>query len=149
MAKTSRKAARKAATVYLVERAAYSASDYDDTPQYYASDGEDGPSFVPVRAFADKQAAQTCRKELEAEARRDLCPALFVEYEFPGDLAAKLQAAGLTPPKFTGSAYKHGKQFSKWWAAHAAEMTPQQREAVWGAFEGVSFYRVTETTLEG
>ena len=100
-------------------------------------------------AFADKQAAQACRKELEAEARRDLCPALFVGYEFPGDLAAKLQAAGLTPPKFTGSAYKHGDQFRKWWAAHAAEMTPQQREAVWGAFKSVSFYRVTETTLEG
>ena len=145
MAKTS----RKGATVYLVERAAYSASDYGETPQYYASDGEDGPSYVPVRAFADKQAAQACRKELEAEARRDLCPALFVGYEFPGDLAAKLQAAGLTPPKFTGSAYKHGEQFSKWWAAHAADMTPQQRSAVWDAFKGVSFYRVTETTLEG
>ena len=35
--------------MYLVERAAYRASDYDQTPQYYASDGEDGPSYVPVR----------------------------------------------------------------------------------------------------
>jgi hypothetical protein len=149
MAKTSRKAARKGATVYLVERAAYSASDYGETPQYYASDGEEGPSYVPVRAFADKAAAQAYRKELEAEARRDLPPALFVGYELPGGLAAKLQAAGLTPPKFTGPDYKHADQFRKWWAAHSAEMTPHQRAAVWDLFKGVSFYRVTETTLEG
>jgi hypothetical protein len=146
MAKTS----RKGATVYLVERAAYSASDYDETPRYYSTDSEEGgPSHVPVRAFADKQAAQACRKELEAEARRDLCPALFVGHEMPGDLAAKLKAAGLTVPKFTGPDYKHGDQFRKWWAAHAAEITPEQRAAVWAAFKGVSFYRVTETTLEG
>ena len=146
MAKTS----RKGATVYLVERAAYSASDYDDTPQYYNSDGEEGgPSYVPVRAFADKQAAQACRKELEAEARRDLCPALFAGYALPKDLAAKLKAIGLTSLKFTGPDYNHGEQLRKWWVAHAAEMTPQQRAAVWDQLKSVSFYRVTETTLEG
>jgi hypothetical protein len=145
MAKTS----RKAAAVYLVERAAYSAGDHDETPQYYASGGDEGPSYVPVRAFADKAAAQACRRELEAEARRDLCPALFAGYELPGGLATEIKAAGLTPPKLTGPAYNHGGQFRKWWAAHAADMTPQQRVAVWNLFKGVSFYRVTETTLEG
>jgi hypothetical protein len=145
MGKTSRK---KGATVYLVERAAFSASSYGETPQYYVCDGEEGPSFVPVRAFADRAAADACRKELEAEARRNLCPALFVGFEVPGDLAAKLKAVGLTPPKFTGAAYNHGEQFRKWWTAHAAELTPEQKEAVWKAFKSASFYRVTETTLE-
>ena len=60
------KSSRKAAKVFLVERAAFGTSDYDDTPKYYVSDGEEGPSFVPVRAFADKAAADACRKELEA-----------------------------------------------------------------------------------
>jgi hypothetical protein len=149
MAKTSRKAARKGATVYLVERAAYSASGHGETPRYYVSDGEEGPSHVPVRAFAEKRAADACRKELEAEARRDLCPAMCVGYELPKDLAAKVKALGLTPPKLTGPGYSHADQFRKWWAAHAAEVTPQQRAAVWALFKGVSFYRVTETTLEG
>jgi hypothetical protein len=146
MAKSSRK---KAATVYLVERAAYSASGYGETPYYYTSDGEEGPSFVPVRAFADETAAQACRKELEAEARRELPPALFSVADLPKNLAAKLKAAGLTPPKFTGPDYNHANQFRKWWIDRAAEMTPQQRAAVWDLFKGVSFYRVTETTLEG
>ena len=147
MAKTS----RKSATVYLVERAAVNAWGDEQTLHYSVSSGdeEEGPSHVPVRAFADKAAAQACRRELEAEARRDLCPALFAGYELPGGLATEIKAAGLTPPKLTGPAYNHGGQFRKWWAAHAADMTPQQRTAVWKLFKGVSFYRVTETTLEG
>jgi hypothetical protein len=147
MAKTS----RKAATVYLVERAACTALDYGGMVRYSISSGdeEEGPSHVPVRAFADKAAAEACRKELEAEARRDLPPALFTWDDVPKDLAAKLAALGLTPPKFTGPDYNHGEQFRKWWAAHAADVTPEQRAAVWALFKGVKFYRVTETTLEG
>ncbi len=146
------KSSRKGATVYLVERAAVTAWGDEQTLHYSVSGGdeEEGPSYVPVRAFADKAAAQTCRRELEAEARRDLCPALFIGYDdLPKDLAANIKKIGLTPPKFTGPEYKHDEQFRKWWAAHAADMTPQQRTAVWNLFKGVSFYRVTETTLEG
>lgn len=142
------KTSRKAATAYLVERAAYKAWEYQGKLHYAASEGDEGPSYVPVRAFADKRAAEAYRKELEAEARRDLCPALFVD-ALPKDLAAKLKAAGVTPPKFTGPDYKHGDQFRKWWADHAADVTPSHRAAVWAAAKGVSFYRVTETTLEG
>lgn len=144
MAKTS----RKAATVYLVERAAYKAWDYGGTIQYAASEGDEGASFVPVRAFADKRAAEACRAELEAEARRDLPPAVFA-CDVPKGLAAKLKTIGATPPKFTGPDYNHGEQFRKWWADHAADLTPAQRAEVWDAFKGVAFYRVTETTLEG
>ncbi|HVK19366.1 MAG TPA: hypothetical protein VM533_20700 [Fimbriiglobus sp.] len=145
------KSSRKGTTVYLVERAACTVSDYGGKVHYGVSSGDDegGPSHVPVRAFADKKAAQACRKELEAEARRDLCPALFAGYALPKDLAAKLKAIGLTSLKFTGPDYNHGEQLRKWWVAHAAEMTPQQRAAVWDQLKSVSFYRVTETTLEG
>jgi hypothetical protein len=144
MAKTS----RKGPTVYLVERAAYKAWDYGGTIQYAASEGDEGASFVPVRAFADKRAAEACRAELEAEARRELPPALFT-HELPRNLAAKLTAAGVTPPKFTGPDYNPAEQFRKWWADHAADLTPAQRAAVWDALKDVAFYRVTETTLEG
>ncbi|HET6573016.1 MAG TPA: hypothetical protein VFG68_05395 [Fimbriiglobus sp.] len=144
MAKTS----RKGATVYLVERAAYTAWGYGGAIQYTASASDDGESFVPVRAFADKSAAEACRAELEAEARRELCPALFAN-ELPKDLTAKLKAAGATPPKFTGPDYNHGEQFRKWWADHAADLTPAQRAAVWDLLDDVTFYRVTEMTLEG
>jgi hypothetical protein len=144
MARTS----RRAAAVYLVERTAYEASDYGETPRYYASGGEEGESHVPVRAFADKAAAEACRADLEAEARRDLCPALFA-YDLPKNLAAKLKKIGLTPLEFTGAQYEHADQFRKWWGEQAADMAPQQRAAVWRLFPKVAFYRVTEATLEG
>ena len=52
--------ARKAARVYLVERVAYRAWDYNGL-HYSQCSSDEGDSYTPVRAFADKAQSATAR----------------------------------------------------------------------------------------
>jgi hypothetical protein len=137
---------RKAARVFLVERVAYTDCALDQMPEYMACASEDGESFVPVRAFPDRKSAEAYRAQLEAEARAELSPALFCSYNAPKGLAARLRAFKFDAPTFRKGG-DNGEQFRKWWAAHATDLTAEQRAAIWELFTDVSFYRVSETTL--
>lgn len=139
--------ARKANKVYVVERVAYKAWDFDGL-HYSPCGGDDGESYVPVRAFQDEAAAVAHCAELTAEARRTLPPALFASGEVPKGLAARLQKLGLTPPKFRKPSYEHGDQFARWWAKHATAITPEQQADIWELFANVELYRVTSVEME-
>ena len=130
-----------------MERVAFKAWDYD-VLHYAPSQSDEGQSYVPVSAFADEAAAEACREELTAEAKRTLPPALFAYDGIPAGLAAKIKALGLTPPKFSKQSHEHGDQFVRWWANHAAEITPQQQAAIWELFGEVELYRVNRVELE-
>jgi hypothetical protein len=138
---------RKGGTVYLVERAAYRAWDYDGV-KYTRCSCDQGESYTPVRAFTDKAAAQACRDALEAEARAALPPALFASYSMPAGLAERIESLGLPAPKLGKEGYKQAEEFRKWWAAHAGQITPEQQAALWELFADVTLYRVSSQKLE-
>lgn len=135
---------------YLVERAAFSAADFDRAP-FLESGYEDEPSFTPVRAFADYEAADAHAAELTAEARAALPAALFAGYEMPGGsegLVALAERFGLPPPEFSARGLEDGDEFREWWAAYANDLTPEQRAAAWDLVDDVELYRVREITVE-
>jgi hypothetical protein len=138
----------KGPAVYLVERAAYRAWDYSGL-HYGRCDNDEGESYTPVRAFADKAAAEACRDALEAEARASFSPALFAGYSMPKGLTAKIKKLGLEPPKLDKEAYKQADDLREWWAKNAAEITAEQHAALWAMFDDVHLYRVSTQKLEG
>jgi hypothetical protein len=135
-------------TVHVVERVAYRAWDYD-VLHYAPCYAHEGDSFVPVAAFADEAKAEACRDALEADAKASLPPALFCdEIKIPDKLSARLKKLGLTPPKFSKQSYDQGKQFRRWWAEHAAEITPEKQAAIWELFSDIVLYRVRAMELQ-
>jgi hypothetical protein len=138
---------RKPRTFYLVERQAYRVWAFQRTPFYGPCSYEDDEkSYTPVKAFADEDEATAYRARLEAEARADLSPALFCEYDVPSGLAERLREMGYEPPRF-GKGSKNGEVFRLWWARHAAEITPEQQAAIWELFPDVAIYRVSKISL--
>jgi hypothetical protein len=139
--------ARKGARVWLVERVALRAWDFDGL-HFSRCSSDQGDSLMPVRAFTDEAAAEACRAALEAEDRASFSPALFASYSLPKGLAGRIKSLGLTPPKLGKGGHKQADEFRKWWAAHAADVTPQQQAALWELFADVKLYQVTSQTLE-
>lgn len=139
---------RKKQALYVVERRAFRAWDFD-VLHYAPSNSEEGENCVPVRAFANEAAAQACCAELTAEAKRTLPPALFGYDGVPAGLVAKIKELGLTPPKFSKDNYEQGNQLARWCAKHAAEITPEKQAAIWELFDSVELYRVSRVEMEG
>jgi hypothetical protein len=150
-----------AETVYVVERAAgYGVAGDDpvfdpDDPDFDPDSFEEPSSYVPVRVFGDRAAAEAYRAECDAEVRAALPPALYAGYESweriggAKAVTAALQALGLPPPKFArDNEWRHMDEFRKWWADHAADLTAEQRAGVWKLFDHLRVYRVTARTLE-
>src|SRR5262249_4551660 len=117
--------ARKTGKVYVVERAAYRAWDYRGM-HYTQCSCDQGESYTPVRAFTDEAAAEACRDALEAEARAALSPALFGSYSVPEGLAQRIESLGLPASELGPKEYERAEEFRKWWAEHAAEITPER-----------------------
>jgi hypothetical protein len=137
---------RQGQRIYLVERVALLAWIHTGLPSYAPCDSDDGESYVPVRAFSERKAAEAYRAELEKEARAELSPALFCDYLAPKGLAARLRSFKLEPPKFSKGS-NAGLRFRQWWVEHGADLTAEQRDALWELFPDVSFYRVTAKAL--
>ena len=142
------------ATVYLVERTAFGASEGWDgqaAAGFERSSSESGDSYVPVRAFGDEGAAEACRRELEAQARRDFCPALFVgdNVEDLEPLAKLCRKHGVEPPKFVDPSYEHAQQFRRWYAERHADIPAALAAELWDHLgDELHFYRVREVPLE-
>ncbi len=143
--------AKKAPRIYLVERAAYRTWAFTGLPHYEASEADEGESYVPLKAFTDRADAEADQTRREAEVRATLPPALFVGYSIPSadkELTRRLKALQL-PPLPSGKKNEDlSEKFRKWWVEHGADLTPEQRSALWELFPNVVVYRVTETTLE-
>jgi hypothetical protein len=142
-----REPAPKPARVYLVERAALRAWDYEGL-HYTTCSCDQGDSHVPVRAFADEAAAQVCCDALEAEARAMLPPALFASYSLPEGLAQRVKSLGLPALKLGRDKSGRAGAFRQWWGEHAARITPEQQAALWELFDDVKLYRVRSQKLE-
>lgn len=143
-------------TMYLVVRDCFDASPYDGIsyPRPTNDDGE-RESVVPVRAFATKKDAEEYARQCDEEVQLTFAPPLFTgedtddENTFGAKVAATVKALGLPafqPGKYD---YESGERFRKWWAEHAADMSHEQRAALWEPFAGMTFHRVKEIELEG
>jgi hypothetical protein len=145
--------------VYLVERVGLAVARYIDRSALHPSGGESGPNRVPVRAFADRAQAEACRDALEEEARQSASPVQFIAYDLPvsgREVESALCDLGLPPPELgadpVGYDYQARRrqvaQLCEWWAEHAAEMSAEQRAALWGRlFSEWRFYDVAELTV--
>lgn len=104
----------------------------------------------PDRVFASKKAAQEYADALNRELRALTNP--FADDSEPGFLIsdqdklwALLKTFNVAEPKAPKGGYV---KWDQWWAKVAAELTEEQRDAVWDAFDEVKWYKVKETTLE-
>lgn len=147
------------ATRYIVRRLSWTPSSYGGCV-YVHDAGSDGVhSGVPVRAFADRAAADACCRELEAEARRQMPPGrVTVDGHLDeGDATAwceRVAALGLTPPALIPSprgrlrdGFLDNATVLRWWAGYATTATPELQEAVWESLPGPRFYDVVEVPL--
>ena len=138
---------RKGAKVWLVERVAFRAWDFNGL-HFSRCSSDEGDSFTPVRAFTDKAAAEACRDALEAEGRATFSPALFASFSLPRGIAERIKSLGFKKPNLGKEGSDQAEEFRKWWAAHAGKITPEQQAALWELFTDVKLYQVTSQTLE-
>ena len=103
----------------------------------------------PERVFASKKAAQEHAERLNRELRAHTNP--FANAREPGFLMSDedilfrlLKTFGVAKPKLP----KGHMKWDQWWARVAAELTEEQRDAVWDVFDDLKWYEVRETTLE-
>lgn len=142
---------------YLVVRVGFEVFQYlGRLPQVVpvSNDHDDRPAEVPVRAFATREAAEEHARQRDAEIRATFPPPLFADHgegedAFAARLAERVTALGLPPIKLAKQAFEHGRQFREWWAEHAADMSHEQRAALWEPFAHLTFHRVKEIELEG
>lgn len=142
--------------VFLVVREALDASDYDGVRYHPPSDDDGEKSYVPVRGFATRKAANEYARHLDAEIRATFAPPLLAETEEENDgkafavaVNAKLKELGLPACRFGKQDYDHPKQFRLWWAANAASLSAEQRAALWEPFAGMTFHTVKQVDVEG
>jgi hypothetical protein len=137
---------RKGRKVFVVERLAWKVWTFTSYPIYDACDN-DGGSFVPVRAFTNRKAAEAFRQTLEAEARATFSPAHLLHDLTREDMQSRVQPLGIELFKAAEKEWDSLKPLRDWWTKHAAELSPEQRAALWKPFDDVAFYRVTEAPL--
>jgi hypothetical protein len=155
-AKGSAKKAAKTRTIYLVVRDAFGMTDYDGVHAVREYDDEQELSEVPVRAFSGRKAAVEHARQLDEEVRATFPPPFLVDDDSEGltkqlvaALVAKVKAADLPAIQFGTDAFDHPKQFREWWSENVADMSHEQRVALWEPFAAVTFHRVKEIDLEG
>lgn len=103
----------------------------------------------PDRVFASKKAAQEYADALNRELRAFTNP--FANDTEPGfimsdedKLWALLKTFNIAEPKAPKGGYV---RWDRWWAQVAAELTEEQRDAVWDVFDEFEWFKVKETTL--
>ena len=107
---------------------------------------------TPVQTFLRREAAEEYRRKCEATSDHDgLNPFELGGNDLsdqtsltPTELAERLAAAGLKPPRRPEG---YG-EFSDWWSVHEKSFTPEQRAAVWEALDRVSFFEVAEVEID-
>lgn len=104
----------------------------------------------PDRVFASRKAAQEHAAALNRDLRALTNP--FADEREPGfimsdedKLWALLKTFNIAEPKAPKGGYI---RWDKWWAQVAAELTEEQRDAVWNLFDEYEWYKVKQTTLE-
>jgi hypothetical protein len=110
-------------------------------------------SSDPILTFRDREKAEKRRQELERQVRRgEVDRGHYNPFQMAGldlsdmtslddsQLAAAVEALGLEPAD-------HGYWHS-WWYENYDDFTPQQREALWGLFDQISFYEVVSDVIE-
>jgi hypothetical protein len=145
--------------VFVVMRRGFEASSYrNELPQYLPVTGShvDIEAEVPVRAFTNRAEALSYARLLDDEVRASFPPPLLTEAKddderenpFP-QMAKRASELGLPPIKLGKENYNHPTQFREWWAAHAKDMSAEQKAALWEPFVGLTFHHVREIELEG
>lgn len=143
----------KPVRVYLVVRRAFSAGTYEGL-SYGTPETDDGhPNDVPVRAFANKGDAMRFARELDDEIRRTFPPPLFGGEDDDDNAGPRIATAvaALGLPAFKGGVYNYlsGRRFGEWWAKHAADLSAEQKAALWEPFQGMTFHQVKQVEVEG
>jgi hypothetical protein len=136
--------------VYVVERLSWHFW-CDDGNQPCCNSGEE-QGGVPVEVFANQSRARALCKDLERQARAEVCPFQFHHAE-PEMLSSKsekefhkaIRRIGLPLPTAPEGGYVN---WYHWWQGVEPTLTPDQREAVWDLLDQVQFYRVGSCELE-
>ena len=123
---------------YVVHRRAY------DTYGTIVGQNEDSDSIslVPLRAFADRAAAEACVADLTRVARRTMNP--FASFYYSGAARIKALKIGfrVKPSDKWGDA-----GWGPWYEAEAPHLTDEQREKVWSLFADQPLYGISEVPL--
>jgi hypothetical protein len=137
--------------IFLVERCGLE-GDWTNGLATVRPESDDERDWVPVLAFGSRKKAQALCEQLERQARLTASPFLFTylgELEPISEHGAQEWLARIaelvdSPP--TGEKYpcKYGGiDWHAWWKAEAAELTDEQRLALWELCD-LRFYRVHE-----
>jgi hypothetical protein len=117
-------------------------------------EGSDGTA--PLRTFLSRTKAEAWWRKREEQARGDQSPfdygALMGDLDDYGSLSPaefrdRLRAAGVSPPLVSKDGQLR-EDLSAWWEESVADMTAEQRSAVWDALDRVRFYEIVETTID-
>lgn len=164
----------RAASLWVVTRAAPMASAWSDRPEFYVSESQ-AALGVPLEGFADKTAAEAARKKLERAAREAAPIGPFLRFRLHdglNDLVAAAKAAGLMPPdlaalgpraeplrqgnsvtytaEYTDYTDRVERLVAAWWAGVVADITPQANATLWDKlFPDFRFYILTRVHLGG
>ena len=123
---------------YVVHRLACDA--YGTT--VWQNEGGNSIFIVPLRAFADRAAAEACVAELARAARRTLN--LFATHFFYN--AASVQALEL--PLRVKPSDKWGEvEWQRWYEAEAPHLTDDERAKIWSLFDARPLYGIREVPL--
>lgn len=165
MSKAKKPATKKAAKklrntpMFLVLRDCFDANPYDGV-HFNRPTNDDGErdNRVPVRAFATRKAANEYARQLDEELRASFPPPMFAGDDDPDEgerpslasvVSAKLKQLRLPPIKFAKEMHKHGEQFREWWSENAADMSAEQKAALWEPFVDMTFHSVKQIEVEG
>lgn len=110
--------------------------------------GEDR-RFVPVAAFATREAAERRMRELELEAARVFNP--FQVFGAPAsrqehdELRSRFAAVTSELPVVSDiSELVHRRVWCEWWDEHVSEWSDETLWDVWSLFDQIRFYAVLE-----
>ena len=120
---------------------------------WYNDEYDSVVSSDPILTFRDRNKAEKHRQELERKVRRgEVDGGHYNPFQMGGldlsdqtslsdaELAAAVEELGLVPAD-------HG-DWHGWWYENYDGFTPQQREALWGLFDQISFYEVVSDVIE-
>lgn len=153
MRKAKPTAARKQKLFLVVRQAidSYESRGLEFTQVHGSYD--DKPREVPVRGFAKRSDAEAFAHELEAELRASFPFPPFVgmaaRLPLPEWLPQLLAERGLPPIQLTKAGYHQDAEFRRWWTDNAADLSAQQKAALWEPFAEVRFHHIREIELEG
>jgi hypothetical protein len=163
----------RAASLFVVSRAAPSTSRWSEEPEFYVTESE-GVGSVPLCGFATQKVAEAERAKLERAARESTPIGPFLRGLLPDRMSAvtkAARAAKLPPPDFGAVGPPVGptrdslgqswgqdyfdyservqQAVGKWWESVAPTTTPEANATLWDKlFPEFHFYVVTRALFE-